>query len=240
MLALLVLGLVNALTPVGLRPILVKDHLERSGLNRFEQWNSYSRIIATRPITTTPQLWGPSPKMPADLRVQQAVPEYRWRGRHDMHHLRRHAESIDFLRYDLVNLAYNLPGIRKAAVIGVGGGRDLLSAHLFGVTDITGVELNPHLHRPASEHPYYKAFSNLTALPNLTLHVDDARSWFASTEQKFDLVQMSMIDTWAATGAGAFSLSENGLYTLEGWRAFIKRSTTMASSPSAAGTTRAT
>ena len=32
---------------------------------------------------------------------------------------------------------------------------------------------------------------------------------------------MSMIDTWAATGAGAFSLSENGLYTLEGWRAFL-------------------
>ena len=43
-----------------------------------------------------------------------------------------------------------------------------------------------------------------------------------ATKEKFDLVQMSMIDTWAATGAGAFSLSENGLYTLEGWRAFLK------------------
>ena len=32
---------------------------------------------------------------------------------------------------------------------------------------------------------------------------------------------MSMIDTWAATGVGAFSLSENGLYTVEGWRAFL-------------------
>ena len=31
-----------------------------------------------------------------------------------------------------------------------------------------------------------------------------------------------MIDTWASTGAGAFTLSENGLYTLEGWRAFLK------------------
>ena len=72
-----------------------------------------------------------------------------------------------------------------------------------------------------TKHPYYKAYSNITALPNLKLHVDDARSWFASTDQKFDLVQMSMIDTWAATGAGSYSLSENGLYTLEGWRAFI-------------------
>src|SRR5262249_48118752 len=37
-------------------------------------------------------------------------------------------------------------------------------------------------------------------------------------DRQFDLIQMSMIDTWAATGVGAFSLSENGLYTIEGWR----------------------
>ena len=37
----------------------------------------------------------------------------------------------------------------------------------------------------------------------------------------FDLIEMSMVDTWAATGAGAFSLSENGLYTVEGWKAFL-------------------
>jgi hypothetical protein len=34
-------------------------------------------------------------------------------------------------------------------------------------------------------------------------------------------IQMSLVDSWAATGAGAFSLSENGLYTVEGWRTFF-------------------
>ena len=34
---------------------------------------------------------------------------------------------------------------------------------------------------------------------------------------------MSLIDTWAATGAGAFTLSENGLYTVEAWRIFLGR-----------------
>jgi hypothetical protein len=34
---------------------------------------------------------------------------------------------------------------------------------------------------------------------------------------------MSLIDTWAATGAGAFTLSENGLYTVDGWRVFLSR-----------------
>ena len=36
---------------------------------------------------------------------------------------------------------------------------------------------------------------------------------------------MSLIDTWAATGAGAFTLSENGLYTVEAWRIFLERLT---------------
>jgi hypothetical protein len=34
---------------------------------------------------------------------------------------------------------------------------------------------------------------------------------------------MSLADTWAATGAGAFSLSENGLYTVEAWKIFLDR-----------------
>src|SRR5262249_31005236 len=50
---------------------------------------------------------------------------------------------------------------------------------------------------------------------------DEARSWFARSADNFDSIQMSLTDTWAATGAGAFSLSENGLYTLQGWRTFF-------------------
>ena len=34
---------------------------------------------------------------------------------------------------------------------------------------------------------------------------------------------MSLIDTWAATGAGAFTLSENGLYTVDAWEIFLDR-----------------
>ncbi|MGB6862082.1 MAG: hypothetical protein WBE32_14225 [Pseudolabrys sp.] len=34
---------------------------------------------------------------------------------------------------------------------------------------------------------------------------------------------MSLIDTWAATGAGAFTLTENGLYTVEAWQRLLGR-----------------
>jgi hypothetical protein len=219
---LLLLVLFNALSPARFRPLLVKDTAEVSLSRVFEKWNSYSRIRAEQPVVAPPPLWGPSPNLPSDLQVPAVRMSIDGAAGTTMFHYDGTRESIDFLKYDLVGLAYRLPGIHKAAIIGVGGGRDVMTAYLFGVPDITGVELNPIFINLHTRDPFYKSFGNLTTLPNLKLHVDDARSWFAATKEKFDLVQMSMIDTWAATGAGAFSLSENGLYTLEGWRAFLK------------------
>ena len=215
----------NMAIPVGFTPVLVKDTLEHDWLTRYEKWNSYSRIIAYQPATDSPDLWGGSPVAGPIRSVPMARLNIDGMAGTVMYHYDGTLTSIDFLRDDLVNLAYHLPGVAKSAVIGVGGGRDLLSAHLFGVTDITGVELNPIFIDLHTKDRFYKNFSGLTTIPNLKLHVDDARSWFAATTEQFDLIQMSMIDTWAATGAGAFSLSENGLYTLEGWRAFMGRLT---------------
>lgn len=214
-------ALLNAVSPIGIRPLLVKDKLEDPARATFERWNSYSRVIAEPEKAGKPQLWGASPNTPDDLVASGIWLNIDGEAGTEMFHFDGTPQSIDFLRYDLVNLAYNLPGIRKSAVIGVGGGRDVMSAHLYGVQDITGVELNPIFVNLHTRDPQYARFSNLGAIPNLHLYVDDARSWFASTPERFDLIQMSMIDTWAATGAGAFSLSENGLYTLEGWRAFL-------------------
>ena len=221
-LALAIFAVLNSLAPIGVRPVLVKNSLELSGLNTYEKWNSYSRVVAKPPIVGFPTLWGPSPRVPAHTTATQIELNIDGAAGTVMSKYDGTRDSISFLQYDLVGLAYRLPGIRKSAVIGVGGGRDVMTAHFFGVPDITGVELNPIFINLHTKDPFYKSFSNITALPDLKLHIDDARSWFASTNEKFDLVQMSMIDTWAATGAGAFSLSENGLYTLEGWRAFLR------------------
>jgi predicted membrane-bound spermidine synthase len=216
-------ALLNAIQPFSGRPILVKDSLEVSPFHRFERWNSYSRVVASDPYVAWPLLWGPSPKLSPDARAPQIALNIDGTAGTFMVHYDGSPQSISFLQYDLVSLAYRLPGIHKSAVIGVGGGRDLMTAHYFGVPDITGVELNPIFVNLLTRNPSYSRFANVNAVPNLKLHVDDARSWFASTHEHFDLIQMSMIDTWAATGAGAFTLSENGLYTLEGWRAFLSR-----------------
>ncbi len=219
--ALAVFALLNSLAPIGVRPIVVKDQFERLGFKRYEKWNSYSRITVARPQWQFPNLWSGSFKMPPETRTWQAQLTIDGGAGSEVVHYDGTPQSVSYLQYDLVGLAYRLPGIRKSAVIGVGGGRDLLTAHYFGVPDVTGVELNPITVNLLTKQPDYKDFSGVSTLPNLKLHIDDARSWFDSTHEKFDLVQMSMIDTWASTGAGAFTLSENGLYTFEGWKVFL-------------------
>src|SRR5262245_35711696 len=65
-----------------------------------------------------------------------------------------------------------------------------------------------------------------TANLKLTFHLDHS----AGADQVCphaallrDVIQMSLVDTWAATGAGAFTLTENGLYTIEAWQRFLGR-----------------
>src|SRR6185437_1490313 len=108
---------------------------------------------------------------------------YRWDG--DVAH-------AGFLKYDVTNLAHWLPGHRRAAVIGVGGGRDMLSARVFGVPDVTGVEINPILVRLLTTEPGYADFANLNRLSGLHFEIDEARSWFARSRDSFDIIQMSL------------------------------------------------
>ncbi|MFZ1929365.1 MAG: hypothetical protein WAU50_09540, partial [Candidatus Sulfotelmatobacter sp.] len=58
--------------------------------------------------------------------------------------------------------------------------------------------------------------------PDVHLHVTDGRSYLRSTPQRFDVVQMTLVDTWASTAAGAFALSENNLYTVEAFREYFE------------------
>jgi len=222
---LVVLAGLNAAISRGFQPLFVKGKAEHRGDIALERWNSYSRIIATKSKMEEPGLWGPSPTLPKGQMVEQRHLNIDGYAATTMPRFSGDDESVDFLRYDITNLAYRIRNGGRAAIIGVGSGRDLLSAHLFGFDDITGVELNPIFIRFLTKPERLRDYAGIADLPGVHFHVDDARSWFTRTDETFDLIQMSMIDTFAATGAGAFSLSENGLYTTEAWSTILSRLT---------------
>jgi hypothetical protein len=226
-LVLILLAAANGLSEHRLRPLFVKG-VPELGKNRpiFDRWNSYSRVTVTDDGVSAPKMWGPAPEFrPDDWRIGQRMVQIDGDAGTATYQFNGDVHEVDFLRYDITNLPYHLPGLDSAAIIGVGGGRDVLSARVFGVSEITGVEINPIMIRLLTKESGFVEFAGLAGLRGLTYHVDEARSWFARSDKTFDIIQMSLIDTWAATGAGAFTLSENGLYTVEGWRIFLRRLT---------------
>jgi SAM-dependent methyltransferase len=222
---LALLALANSITDHGLGPLYVKGRIEALEARPiFQAWNSFSRVAVFERGEREPHLWGPGRAFAGDRwRVPQRVMNIDGDAGTVAFGVRGDVAKASFLKHDITNLAHHLPGHRRAAVIGVGGGRDLLSARVFGVPEVTGVEINPIFVRLLTELDAYADYVGLRDLAGISFVVDEARSWFARSAESFDVIQMSLIDTWAATGAGAFTLSENGLYTVEAWRIFLER-----------------
>ncbi|HOW52624.1 MAG TPA: hypothetical protein PLV42_11350 [bacterium] len=131
-------------------------------------------------------------------------------------------EELQHLRYDITNLAHFIVPDARVAVIGVGGGRDLLSALHFKQKEVWGIEINERI-LEAITGPYRDFTYPFADIPNVHLIHDEARSFIERTDLKFDIIQASLIDSWAATASGAFVLTENSLYTVEGWQAFLSK-----------------
>ena len=96
-------------------------------------------------------------------------------------------------------------------MIGPGGGRDLLSALVFGAGKVDGVEINPIIARDVMLDRFRDYSGSVYANPRVAIHVDDGRSFVRRSTEKYDLIQASLVDTWAATAAGAYTLTENSL-----------------------------
>jgi len=134
--------------------------------------------------------------------------------------------DFDTLKWDVTAAAYWLApgGLDRTFVIGGGGGRDFLTALAFGARHVDVVELNPLVVRAVetqfgdySGRPYSRA--------GVSYRLGDARSELSRTPERYDLIQMSMIDTWAASMTGALMLSENALYTREAFHSYLSHLT---------------
>jgi predicted membrane-bound spermidine synthase len=173
----------------------------------FARWNSFSRVT----------VWGD----PADdtllvmIDADAATPLSR-----AGHDTERHAAR----RARIESLAYHVRPGGKTLVIGAGGGDDVILARLFGSHDVTAVEINPLIAREVMRREPFRSFSGaLYEQPGVRLVVDEARGYLRRTDETYDVIQATMVDTWAATAAGAFALAENNLYTVEAFHDYVAR-----------------
>src|SRR5712692_8772389 len=123
--ALLALGNA-AIQPYGLKLSVVKDEIESATVDSFIRWNSFSRINVNRSVSGPPHMWGASAAMPTTA-IEARYMAIDGSAASSMYRFDGDLSKLDFLRYDITNLAYFVRHEGRAAVIGVGGGRDLLS-----------------------------------------------------------------------------------------------------------------
>lgn len=224
--ALAVLALTMALTNprVGWLQIVYSKGAPIQKLTvRYNRWNSFSRIMAIpfRPGTDAAYTWCPSPNYPLPVMEHwslmiddgAASPVLPFDG--------KDLSKVEYLKYDLTSMGHRIRGNGETLIIGSGGGRDVLTGLLFGAQHIDAVDINPLIF-DAMDRSLASFSGRLYHHPLVTPIVAEGRAYARRNTDKYDLIQVAMIDTWAATTAGAYSLSENSLYTVEAFQDYFR------------------
>ncbi|HVH18898.1 MAG TPA: hypothetical protein VNF72_11400 [Myxococcota bacterium] len=213
-------ALANARAPErGLRVAFYKTGAVPRSTIIDERWTIHGQVTVRRPADGQPQYWGAGfgtdgyrvNRTPLLIDGAAATVMTRWNG--------GDRNELAWVAHDVTALGFQLRPGGNAAVIGVGGGRDILTAIWAGSRHVTGIEVNSAFLDLLAGR--FRGYAGIAGRPDVSLVHDEARSYLTRTDQRFDVIQMSLIDTWAATGAGAFTLSENGLYTVEAWEVFL-------------------
>src|ERR687894_576861 len=120
---------------------------------------------------------------------------------------------MDYLPYELLKANSTL-------VIGSGGGEDILIALAGGSKNVTAVEINPLIISKAKE--FGRLAGNLYDRKEVDVYIDDGRRFISSSNSKYDIITIKLVDSWAAQLAGGYALSENYLYTVEAFRQYLQ------------------
>ncbi len=124
------------------------------------------------------------------------------------------------IRDNLYASAYHAKDRPEVLIIGLGGGNDLRTAVHYRADRVVGVELNPLIVELLTEK-YTDFVDNVAYAPNVEIHVGEGRSFVRRSGDKFDIIQMSGVDTWSGLSSGAYVLSENYLYTVEAFNDYM-------------------
>lgn len=190
----------------------------------YEKWNWFARINVIMPLAPfPPNFWAPSSTWQSDQVLWQNLLFIDANAKTVITKYEGDPEQLEFLKYDVTNIAHFLRDNMDVLVVGMGGGRDILASFAFDQKSVTAVEINHDIIRAVTE--VYRDFTNVADDPRVTIVNDEARSFIARHDEPWDMIQISLIDTWASTAAGAFALTENSLYTVEAWELFLDRLT---------------
>jgi len=176
---------------------------------RFVAWNGISRIG----VSQKNGAWS----IVIDADAATGIPSFDW------DHLKPE-DRAQLLRQGM-GLPYSLRPGAKALIIGPGGGYDVARALASGSRDITAVEINPIIANDVMRDKFARESNYIYRRPGVNLFIEDGRSFVRRSSAKYQVLQATLVDTWASTAAGAFALSENNLYTTDAFTDYLSHLT---------------
>jgi hypothetical protein len=183
------------------RPFIVVPSVKGVDAGRivFEKWNAFSRVTVERVEAAR---WSIKIDSSAETEVaNNLLVRSPWE------------REISAFAYSLFE-----GGPDHALIIGPGGGRDVVHALAAGTRRVIGVEVNPIISEVLMRRELLQESARLYQDPRVSIVTDEGRSFIRRSRDTYDVIQASLVDTWAATAAGAFALTENTLYTIEAFQ----------------------
>jgi len=208
-------------TPEGYKPEFSLARRNPAMVIEQTRWTPLTRIdVIGTSDGTSPLSWYPEhPQGSFKLITQDATAHTRLVGKAALDQLAR--DIAQGTERQPPNLVYEIRKEPSVAVIGVGGGVDVANALLRGARHVTGLELNPAIAEYVSSR-YAEFNGHLFSDPRLRFLNMEGRAFMRSSSERYDLIQVIGVDTFAALNSGAYVLSENYLYTQEAFEDYYE------------------
>jgi len=186
-----------------------------TALNRFDAfgWDKPTRL----------QFWGWHGLAPDYLGPQPETGRLTYDGSNGsaIYAFRGDFRDYAMLERHILRTPYLLTDRPRVLVIGVGGGIDILNAVKQGAREVTGVELQPETVRLLKERlPTFTG--GFYDREGVRLVASEGRHYVRRSDARFDLVQVTAVDTLSAQATGAYVLAESYIYTVEAFAEYLQ------------------
>lgn len=121
-------------------------------------------------------------------------------------------------------LPYHLLQQPRVLVLGAGAGSDVLQALSHNSAAVDAVELDSNV-TDLVRSRFGDYAGNLYARPGVKVHAAEARGFVNAGRERYDLIQLALMDSFGTAAAGLYGLSESYLYTVEALQAYLDRLT---------------
>jgi hypothetical protein len=135
--------------------------------------------------------------------------------------LKGDVDELPVMRRDLSSLANLLRPNGTSLIIGPGGGKDVIMALQHG-SKVRAVEINPIIANDVMRGKFLDFSGRLYERPDVDLRVAEGRSFIGRDASRYDVINLPLVDTWAATAQGSLFLVENHLYTVEAFEDYLR------------------